>query len=71
MNVNEAAADESHKAIYVMKSILAGGLAGCGTSLIVYPLDFARTRMGVDIGRTKEERQFKSLSDCIRKVYSA
>lgn len=42
--------------MFVLKSILAGGIAGAGTALVMYPLDFARTRMGVDIGRTLSER---------------
>ena len=66
LNVNES---KSRKSEFVFKSILAGGIAGCSTALIVYPLDFARTRMGVDLGNTLEQRQFSSLSDCIRKVY--
>lgn len=53
--------------LYVGKSILAGGLAGCMTTCFVYPLDFARTMLAVDMG--KSTRQFNGLSDCIRKVY--
>jgi solute carrier family 25 (adenine nucleotide translocator) protein 4/5/6/31 len=34
----------------------SGGFAG-GTSLMfVYPLDFARTRLGADMGKGKAER---------------
>ena len=35
------------------KNILAGGFAGCFSTIFVYPLDFARTRIGVDIGKMK------------------
>jgi len=31
-------------------------------------MDFARTRMGVDVGKSKAERQFTSLTDCITKI---
>ena len=34
-----------------------------------YPLDFARTRLAVDIGKEKSERQFTGLRDCFRKIY--
>jgi len=44
-------------------------MAGCATTLFVYPLDFAKTIIGVDIGRKKEERQFKGIADCVRQVY--
>lgn len=30
---------------------MAGGLAGCCCMLFVYPLEFARTRLGVDVGK--------------------
>jgi solute carrier family 25 (adenine nucleotide translocator) protein 4/5/6/31 len=41
---------------YLGTSILAGGLAGSMSTLFVYPLDFARTRLGVDLGKGKHER---------------
>ena len=46
----------------------AGGLAGAGSLLIVYPLDFARTRLAADIGRT-HDREFTGITDCLTKVY--
>lgn len=33
-----------------------GGLAGSITTFFVHPLDFARTRIGVDLGRALNER---------------
>jgi solute carrier family 25 (adenine nucleotide translocator) protein 4/5/6/31 len=35
----------------------------------VYPLDFARTRLGVDIGKAGNERQFKGLFDCCGQIF--
>lgn len=52
-------------------NVLAGGSAGAACMLFVYPLDFARTRMGVDTGKTVEERQFRSLGDCLKKIYKS
>jgi len=53
-------------------SILSGGIAGCLTVFFVYPLDFARTRLGVDMGANKSgERQFRGLFDCVNKVYAS
>lgn len=57
---------KTHPNKFFWGSILSGGMAGCATTLFVYPLDFARTRIGVDIGRKKEERQFKGIADCVR-----
>lgn len=45
--------DHSSQLFY---NILSGGLAGTCSTSIVYPLDLARTRLGVDLGRTKSER---------------
>jgi len=47
-------------------NLLSGGLAGAGSLLIVYPLDYARTRLASDVG--SGQRQFKGLSDCLRKT---
>jgi solute carrier family 25 (adenine nucleotide translocator) protein 4/5/6/31 len=41
---------------YFLGSLLAGGVAGSIGLLIVYPLDFARTRLGVDVGKDKTAR---------------
>lgn len=36
----------------------SGGLAGAGSLLIVYPLDFARTRLAADVGKGGADREF-------------
>ena len=48
-------------------NMASGGLAGAGSLLIVYPLDFARTRLAADVGSGKD-REFSGLVDCLRKV---
>jgi len=45
----------------------SGGLAGAASLLIVYPLDFARTRLAADVGKAGQ-REFTGLVDCISKV---
>jgi solute carrier family 25 (mitochondrial adenine nucleotide translocator), member 4/5/6/31 len=35
----------------LLYNILCGGCAGSSTTIFVHPLDFARTRLGVDIGK--------------------
>ena len=37
-----------------LNNLLSGGFAGCLTTMFVYPLDLSRTRLGVDIGKSKE-----------------
>jgi solute carrier family 25 (adenine nucleotide translocator) protein 4/5/6/31 len=48
-------------------NMASGGLAGAGSLLIVYPLDFARTRLAADVG-TGKGREFTGLIDCLTKV---
>merc|ERR1712147_304223 len=47
-------------------NLASGGLAGAGSLTIVYPLDYARTRLASDVGSGK--RTFNGLSDCIVKT---
>eukprot|EP00540_Astrosyne_radiata_P002079 CAMPEP_0116846232 /NCGR_PEP_ID=MMETSP0418-20121206/13719_1 /TAXON_ID=1158023 /ORGANISM="Astrosyne radiata, Strain 13vi08-1A" /LENGTH=304 /DNA_ID=CAMNT_0004477453 /DNA_START=49 /DNA_END=963 /DNA_ORIENTATION=+ len=48
---------------FFMINMASGGLAGAGSLLIVYPLDYARTRLASDVGSGKQ--QFNGLIDCI------
>ncbi|CAD7702507.1 unnamed protein product [Ostreobium quekettii] len=48
-------------------NLASGGAAGASSLLIVYPLDFARTRLAADVGSGKA-REFTGLIDCIQKV---
>ena len=50
----------------LFRSVASGGLAGAGSLCIVYPLDYARTRLASDVGAGK--RQFNGLSDCLMKT---
>lgn len=43
----------------------SGGLAGAGSLMIVYPLDYARTRLASDVG---VKRDFNGLGDCLMKT---
>jgi len=48
-------------------NMASGGLAGASSLLIVYPLDFARTRLGADVGKGAD-REFSGLVDCLSKT---
>merc|ERR1712077_172811 len=52
-------------------NLASGGAAGATSLAIVYPLDFARTRLGADVGKSAAEREFKGLADCIVKSFKA
>ena len=53
---NNSSINTQHKLNYLGIKILNGGLAGSLTTIIVHPLDFARTRIGVDLGKSLAER---------------
>jgi solute carrier family 25 (adenine nucleotide translocator) protein 4/5/6/31 len=50
-------------------NLASGGLAGATSLTFVYPLDFARTRLAADVGKTSADRQFTGLVDCLTKVH--
>ncbi|KAJ1927594.1 ADP/ATP carrier protein [Tieghemiomyces parasiticus] len=51
-------------------NLASGGAAGATSLLFVYPLDFARTRMAVDIG-SGANRQYNGLGHCISTIYKS
>jgi len=51
---------------FFMINVASGGLAGAGSLMIVYPLDYARTRLASDVGTGKQ--QFNGLFDCLKKT---
>jgi solute carrier family 25 (adenine nucleotide translocator) protein 4/5/6/31 len=51
---------------FFLVNMASGGLAGAGSLVIVYPLDYARTRLASDVGTGK--RDFKGLGDCLVKT---
>jgi solute carrier family 25 (adenine nucleotide translocator) protein 4/5/6/31 len=53
---------------YFAGNLASGGAAGATSLCFVYPLDYARTRLGADVGKGKAERQYSGLFDCIKKT---
>jgi len=52
--------------MFFLCNMASGGLAGAGSLTIVYPLDYARTRLASDVGSGTP--QFKGLADCLIKT---
>lgn len=59
---------KTEKIKFFCGNIMSGGAAGAASLCVVYPLDFARTRLAVDTGKTGGDRQFNGLVDCLSKV---
>jgi len=56
------------------KNIIGGGLAGGGSLLFVYSLDYARTRLANDLKSSKKggaEREFSGLWDVYKKTWTS
>jgi len=51
---------------FFLVNMASGALAGAGSLCIVYPLDYARTRLASDVGTGKKE--FNGLLDCLVKT---
>jgi len=52
--------------MFFLVNMASGGLAGAGSLCIVYPLDYARTRLASDVGAG--QRSFNGLADCLIKT---
>jgi solute carrier family 25 (adenine nucleotide translocator) protein 4/5/6/31 len=52
--------------MFFLTNMASGGLAGAGSLCIVYPLDYARTRLASDVG--SGAKSFNGLADCLRKT---
>jgi solute carrier family 25 (adenine nucleotide translocator) protein 4/5/6/31 len=52
--------------MYFAVNMASGGLAGAGSLCIVYPLDYARTRLASDVG--SGQKSFNGLGDCLVKT---
>lgn len=53
--------------MFFLGNMASGGAAGATSLMFVYPLDFARTRLAMDV-KKKEHREFNGLVDCLSKI---
>lgn len=52
---------------FFLSNMASGGAAGAASLAIVYPLDFARTRLAADVGKNNA-REFTGLVNCITSI---
>jgi solute carrier family 25 (mitochondrial adenine nucleotide translocator), member 4/5/6/31 len=52
--------------MFFLANMASGGLAGAGSLCIVYPLEYARTRLASDVGG--KTKTFDGLADCLIKT---
>lgn len=53
---------------FFLGNLACGGAAGATSLILVYPLDFARTRLAVDVGVGKN-RMYTGLGNCVKSIY--
>jgi len=58
---------KTDKFMFFLENLACGGAAGASSLLIVYPLDFARTRLAADVG-VGAGRQFNGLWHCLTSI---
>jgi len=56
---------------FFVGNLASGGAAGATSLCFVYPLDFARTRLAADIGKSGAEREFNGLGHCLTKIFKS
>lgn len=56
---------------YFAGNLASGGAAGATSLCFVYPLDFARTRLAADVGKSSAEREFSGLGNCLTKIFKS
>ena len=54
----------------VSGNLASGGAAGATSLCVVYPLDFARTRLAVDVGKGAN-REFTGLGNSLIKIFKS
>lgn len=55
---------------FFVGNCMSGGAAGATSLCVVYPLDFARTRLAADVG-SGGAREFNGLVDCLAKTFKS
>lgn len=55
--------------MFFIGNCASGGAAGATSLSVVYPLDFARTRLAADVG-SGGDREFNGLVDCLQKIFA-
>ena len=57
-----------HPFKFFATNMLRGGVSGGLAIMIVYPLDYIKTKMATDLGKRIEDREFKGFTDCVKKI---
>jgi len=55
---------------FFLGNLASGGAAGATSLCVVYPLDFARTRLAADVGKGTN-REFTGLANCLIKIFKS
>ena len=54
---------------FFVGNLAVGGAAGAMSLCLTYPLDFARTRLAADVGKTVGDREFIGFRNCVTKIF--
>jgi len=54
---------------WFLANLASGGAAGASSLCFVFPLDYARTRLSADVGKSAAEREYTGLVNCLVKTF--
>eukprot|EP00594_Rhizosolenia_setigera_P009081 CAMPEP_0178956684 /NCGR_PEP_ID=MMETSP0789-20121207/10430_1 /TAXON_ID=3005 /ORGANISM="Rhizosolenia setigera, Strain CCMP 1694" /LENGTH=457 /DNA_ID=CAMNT_0020638719 /DNA_START=138 /DNA_END=1511 /DNA_ORIENTATION=+ len=67
---SERTLEERKRRRLLLSSFLSGGLAGGTTTTVLYPVEFLRTRLAMDMGNSPETRKYpKGMRDVFRSTF--
>lgn len=53
---------------FVLSNLVKGALAGGSSLVVIYPLDYIKTKMAADQGNGNSNREFTGFIDCVKKI---
>ena len=63
--------EEADRRRKLVVSFVSGGLAGGTSTTVLYPIEYMRTRLAMDQGRSMEARQYQGMADVVMKTVRA
>jgi solute carrier family 25 (mitochondrial adenine nucleotide translocator), member 4/5/6/31 len=66
---NDSSASTLQRKRRLVSSLVSGGLAGATSTTLLYPLEFARTRLAMDGGTTSSPRKYKGMWHAVVSIF--
>ena len=67
----QTSTEEVQRRRNLITSFVSGGMAGGTSTTVLYPIEFLRTRLAMDQGRSIETRHYRGMRDVLVKTFQA